>query len=74
VTRVNSANVLDEGLRMGERTSDELEGKDSHKQEGIQCLLRQSVDYKLDLDVSLAGLSWPLFIGGQVLKIRSGSI
>jgi hypothetical protein len=32
------------------------------------------MDYKLDLDVSLVGLSWPLYIGGQVLRIRSGSI
>jgi hypothetical protein len=31
-------------------------------------------DYKLDLDVSLAGLSWPLLICGQVSRIRSGSI
>jgi hypothetical protein len=28
----------------------------------------------LNLDVSLAGLSWPLFIGGQVSRIQSGSI
>jgi hypothetical protein len=32
------------------------------------------MDYKLDLDVSLAGLSWPLFIGGQTSRIWSGSI
>jgi hypothetical protein len=32
------------------------------------------VDYKLNLDVSLADLSWPLFIGGQVSRLRSGSI
>jgi hypothetical protein len=30
--------------------------------------------YKLNLDVSLAGLSRPLFIGGQVPRIRAGSI
>jgi hypothetical protein len=29
------------------------------------------MDRKLNLDVSLAGLSWPLFIGGQVSRIRS---
>jgi hypothetical protein len=28
----------------------------------------------LNLDLSLAGLSWPLYIGGQVSRIRSGSI
>jgi hypothetical protein len=31
------------------------------------------MDCKLNLHVSLAGLSWPLFIGGQVLRNRSGS-
>jgi hypothetical protein len=54
--------------------SDELEGKDSDKQGETLCVLRKSVDYKLNLDVSLAGLSWPLFIGGQVSGNRSGSI
>jgi hypothetical protein len=28
----------------------------------------------LNLNLSLAGLSWPLYIGGQVSRIRSGSI
>jgi hypothetical protein len=28
----------------------------------------------LDLNLSLAGLSWPLYIGGHVLRIRAGSI
>jgi hypothetical protein len=28
----------------------------------------------LNLDLYLAGLSWPLYIGGQVSRIRSGSI
>jgi hypothetical protein len=32
------------------------------------------VDYKINLDASLAVLSWHLFIGGQVLRILSGSI
>jgi hypothetical protein len=32
------------------------------------------MDYRLNLDVPLAGLPWPLFIGGQVSRIRSGSI
>jgi hypothetical protein len=32
------------------------------------------MDYKVNLDVSLSGLSWPLFIGGEVSRIQSGSI
>jgi hypothetical protein len=28
----------------------------------------------LNLNLSLAGLSWPLYIGGQVSRIQSGSI
>jgi hypothetical protein len=28
----------------------------------------------LNLNLSLAGLSWPVYIGGQVSRIRSGSI
>jgi hypothetical protein len=32
------------------------------------------MDCKLDLNVSLASLSWPIFIGGQVLRNQSGSI
>jgi hypothetical protein len=28
----------------------------------------------LNLNLSLAGLSWPLYIGDQVSRIRSGSI
>jgi hypothetical protein len=32
------------------------------------------VDYKLNLNVSLDGLSWPLFIGAQVSRNQSGLI
>jgi hypothetical protein len=32
------------------------------------------VDNWLNLNLSLAGLSWPLYIGGQVSRIWSGSI
>jgi hypothetical protein len=32
------------------------------------------VDNWLNLNLSLAGLSWPLYIGSQVSMIRSGSI
>jgi hypothetical protein len=46
--------------------------KDSGEQGEIRWLLRQNVDYKLGLNLSLAGLSWPLFIGGQVPRNRSG--
>jgi hypothetical protein len=76
VTRVNSENVLDAGLRIGgKRASDELEGKDSDKQGEAWCVLRKKlVDNWLNLNLSLAGLSWPLYIGGQVSKNRSGSI
>jgi hypothetical protein len=31
----------------------------------LDVLLRQSADYKINLDLSLGDLSWPLFIGGQ---------
>jgi hypothetical protein len=37
-------------------------------------IIEINMDYKLNLNVSLAGLSWPLFIGGQVSRNRSGSI
>jgi hypothetical protein len=28
----------------------------------------------LNLNMSMSGLSWPLYIGGQVSRVRSGSI
>jgi hypothetical protein len=40
----------------------------------LDMRLRQSSIFRLNLDMSLAGLSWPLFIGGQVSGDRSGSI
>jgi hypothetical protein len=40
----------------------------------LDVCLRQSLIFWLNLDVSLASLSWPLFIGGQVSRNRSGSI
>jgi hypothetical protein len=39
----------------------------------LDVYLRQSL-VLLNLDILLAGLSWSLFIGGQVSRIRSGSI
>jgi hypothetical protein len=38
------------------------------------CVENKLVINWLNLNLSLAGLSWPLYIGGQVLRIRSGSI
>jgi hypothetical protein len=40
----------------------------------LDVYLIQSLVFWLNLDVSLAGLSWPLFIGGQVSRNRSCSI
>jgi hypothetical protein len=48
--------------------------KDLVEQGGTRCLLRENVDYKLDLNLSLADLSSPLFIGGQVSRNWSGLI
>jgi hypothetical protein len=57
-------------LGSGERASDELEG---NKME-LDVYWDKNVDYKLDLNLSLSGLSWPLFIGGQFSRNRSGLI
>jgi hypothetical protein len=38
------------------------------------CVENKIVNNWLNLNLSLAGLSWPLYIGGQVSKIRSGLI
>jgi hypothetical protein len=35
---------------------------------------RMNSKVRLNLNLSLAGLSWPLYIGGQVSRIRLGSI
>jgi hypothetical protein len=40
----------------------------------LDMYLRQSLVLQLNLNVSLVGLSWTLFIGTQVSRIRSGSI
>jgi hypothetical protein len=57
-------------LGSGERVSDKLECKDSDKQGETWCVF----EYKLVINWPLAGLSWPLFIGGQVSRNQSGSI
>jgi hypothetical protein len=47
----------------------------SVKQGDVCCISRVSVVLNwLNLNLSLAGLSWPLYIGGQVSRIRSGLI
>jgi hypothetical protein len=38
------------------------------------CVKNKLIINWLNLNLSLVGLSWPLYIGGQVLRIRSGSI
>jgi hypothetical protein len=53
--------------------SDELECKDSDKQgENLMRVENKLVDNWLNLNLSLA--SWPLYIGGQVSRNRSGLI
>jgi hypothetical protein len=66
------SNMMD--LGSGERTSDELEGKVSDKQ-GEYCVSKVNLGLILaQFDMSLTALSWPLLIGGQVLRNWSGSI
>jgi hypothetical protein len=38
------------------------------------CVQNKLVDNWLNLNMSVADLSWTLYIGGKVLRIRSGSI
>jgi hypothetical protein len=38
------------------------------------CIENKLVINWLNLNLSLAGPSWPLYIAGQVTRIRSGSI
>jgi hypothetical protein len=72
MTRVNLTNVLDEGLRIGGRGR-QMNSKVKISQ--TRRVLRISVVLNwLNLNLSLAGLSWPLYIGGQVSRNRSGSI
>jgi hypothetical protein len=47
--------------------------EDSYKQGETWCVFDNKLVVNwLNLNLSLAGLSWPLFIGGQVLRNRSG--
>jgi hypothetical protein len=69
--RVNSANVLDKGLRIGERGRRmNSKVKISQTRRGLSGVVLNC----LNLNLSLAGLSWPLYIGGQVSRIQSISI
>jgi hypothetical protein len=62
-------------LGSGEKASDELEGKDYDKQSETWCVFENKlVTNWLNLNLSLASLSWPLYIGGQVSRNRSSSI
>jgi hypothetical protein len=38
------------------------------------CVKNKLIINWLNLNLFLVGLSWPLYIGGQVSRIRSGSI
>jgi hypothetical protein len=58
-------------LGLGKRASDELEGKISQTR---RVSIISVVLNWFNLNLSLAGLSWPLYIGGQVSMIRSGLI
>jgi hypothetical protein len=62
-------------LGSGKRALDELEGKESHKEGKTWCMFENKLIINwLNLNLSLVSLSWPLFIGGQVSRNRSGSI
>jgi hypothetical protein len=75
LTRANSANVLDEGLRIGGRGRQMNSKVKIDKQGEVWRVLRISVVLNwLNLNLSMAGLSWPLYIGGQVSRNRPGSI
>jgi hypothetical protein len=70
--RVNSTNVLDEGLRIrgiGRRMNSKVKSVK-------QGVYREKMWWStwLTLNLSLTGLSWPLYIGGQVSRNRSGPI
>jgi hypothetical protein len=75
LTRVNSANVLDEELRIGgrgRRINSKVKVQKTRR--NLMRVENKLVDDWLNLNLSLAGLSWPLYIGGQFSRIRSDSI
>jgi hypothetical protein len=68
LTRVNSTNVLDEGLRIGEIGRRMNSKVNSVKQGGYKskCVCRTWLAFNLSHTVP----SWPLYIGGQVSRIE----
>jgi hypothetical protein len=76
LTRVNSANVLDEGLRIrgsGSQINSKVEIRQTRRD--LTCIENKpSTQLAQSQSVPLAGLSWPLYIGGQVSRHRSGSM
>jgi hypothetical protein len=72
VTRVNSTNVQDEGLRIGgigRRMNSKVKISQTRRVSRINMVVNLAT-----LNQSLTGLSWPLYIGGQVSRNRSGLI
>jgi hypothetical protein len=75
LTRVCLANILDEGLRIGGSGRRMNSKVRSDKQGEVSCVLRISVVLNwLNLNLSLAGLFWPFYIGDQVSRNWLGSI
>jgi hypothetical protein len=75
VTRVNSANVLDEGLMIGGRGHRMNSKVKVNKTRRDYACIENKRGTQLSQSQSIpAGLSWPLYIGGQVSRIRSGLI
>jgi hypothetical protein len=67
VTRVNSTNVLDEGLRIREIGCRMNSKVNSVKQGGYES--KRGCRTWLAFNLAYTVLSWPLYIGGQVLRI-----
>jgi hypothetical protein len=54
----------------GKRASDELEEKIRQTRRNLMRAENKLVINWLNLNMSLAGLSWPLYIGGNVSRIQ----
>jgi hypothetical protein len=54
--------------------SDELEGKDQSNKACIENKHGVQLGYSQSVILYLTGLSWPLYIGGQVSRNQSGLI
>jgi hypothetical protein len=65
--RVNSTNVLDEGLRIGEIGRRMNSKVNSVKQGGYES--KRGCKTRLAFNLSHTVPSWPLYIDGQVLRI-----